>query len=166
MGQEEVVDFTATGVPLVHERHWRGTLCKSGLQYCELWAVRQDSSACYYDHGPYEPFGWPDKLDVTKRADFKSVKSSFLATPPNQREVCRLFPAPEQHEGFEQFVGYLRQRDRAGVVKVPATERLWQRMLYILPWSADICAMLEISQQPTSCLISLILPAPTCMSSN
>ncbi len=27
---------------------------------------------------------WPDKLDVTKRADFKSVKSSFLATPPNQ----------------------------------------------------------------------------------
>jgi hypothetical protein len=84
MGQEEVVDFMATGVPLVHERHWRGTLCKSGLQYCELWAVRQDSSACYYDHGPYEPFGWPDKLDVTKRADFKSVKSSFLATPPNQ----------------------------------------------------------------------------------
>jgi hypothetical protein len=67
---------------------------------------------------------------------------------------------------FEQFVAYLRQRDRAGVVKVPATERLWQRMLYILPWSADICAMLEISQQPTSCLISLILPAPTCMSSN
>ncbi|CAM6073717.1 unnamed protein product [Sphagnum tenellum] len=166
MGQEEVVDFLATGVPLVHERHWQGTLCKSGLQYCELWAVRQDSSACYYDHGPYEPFGWPDKLDVTKRADFKSVKSSFLATPPNQREVCKLFPAPEQHEGFEQFVAYLRQRDRAGVVKVPATEQLWQRMLYILPWSADICAMLEISQQPTSCLISLILPAPTCMSSN
>lgn len=87
---------------------------------------------------------WPDKLDVTKRADFKSVKSSFQNASPNQvpnlffdgqiisgwnslmridtcftipctyfcicsvlinfifieqREVCRLFAGPENHDG-------------------------------------------------------------------
>lgn len=65
---------------------------------------------------------------------------------------------------FEQFVSYLKQRDRAGVVKLGSSERLWQRMLYILPWSAESCAMLEIPRQPSSCLLGLILPAPPSMS--
>lgn len=64
---------------------------------------------------------------------------------------------------FEQFVTYLKQRDRSGVVKLGASGQLWQRMLYILPWSAETCSMLEISQQPSSCLIGLILPAPPSM---
>ena len=64
---------------------------------------------------------------------------------------------------FEQFVTYLKQRDRSGVVKLPASDRLWARMLYILPWSPETCSMLEISQQPSSCLIGIILPAPPSM---
>uniref|UniRef100_A0A7I4CL76 RRM domain-containing protein n=1 Tax=Physcomitrium patens TaxID=3218 RepID=A0A7I4CL76_PHYPA len=151
------------GAPAVEEHQWRGTLCKSGMQYCQVTAHRQNSTYSSYDRAPFEPTGWPEKLDVTKRADFKSVKSTFQNTPPTQREVCRLIAVPEHRDGFEQFVTYLKQRDRAGVVKLPASDRLWQRMLYILPWSAEICSMLEIPQLPSLCLIGIILPAPPSM---
>lgn len=43
------------GPAVVEERHWRGTLCKSGMQYCQVLAYRQDSTSCSYDHEPFEP---------------------------------------------------------------------------------------------------------------
>lgn len=60
---------------------------------------------------------------------------------------------------FEQFISYLKQRERAGVVKIGAGEGMWPRMLYILPWSIEACALLAISPQPTNCLIGLMLPS-------
>ncbi|KAJ7567931.1 hypothetical protein O6H91_01G012500 [Diphasiastrum complanatum] len=143
---------------------WHGTLCKSGMHYCEIVAYRQDSFLCQYGLNLHEPAGWPEKLDVTKRADFKSVNHTFQVSPPAQREVCRLFASSgaRNYDGFRQFIEYLKQRDRAGVVKIPGTDVLWARMLYMLPWSADACAMLAISPQPSDCLLGLILPASSC----
>jgi activating signal cointegrator complex subunit 2 len=131
------------------------------MQYCDVLVFHEDSSACHYEHNIQEPIEWPTKLDVTKRADFKSVKNTFNSTPLAQREVCRMFVAPgsENHDGFEQFISYLKQRERAGVVKIGAGESMWPRMLYILPWSIDACALLAISTQPTNCLIGLMLPS-------
>ncbi|MCO5563874.1 hypothetical protein L7F22_017525 [Adiantum nelumboides] len=68
---------------------WRGSLCKSGYQYCEVLAYHQKSTMCQYD-AFFEPADWPTKLDVTKRADFRSVKYSFQNTSRDQRQVCRL----------------------------------------------------------------------------
>lgn len=147
------------------QHYWRGSLCKSGYQYCEVLAYRQDSGVCQYDTF-YEPAEWPSKLDVTKRADFRSVKYSFQNTLRNQRQVCRLFvcPGSNNHQGFQQFESYLRQRDRAGVVMIPEIGKIWARILFILPWAREICDLLEISHQPSDGLIGLLLPMDTSFS--
>lgn len=41
----------------VEEHQWRGTLCKSGMQYCTVLASRQDSTSSSYDQAPFEPTG-------------------------------------------------------------------------------------------------------------
>ncbi|OAE24395.1 hypothetical protein AXG93_4343s1650 [Marchantia polymorpha subsp. ruderalis] len=84
----------SNGLHSTAERHWRGPLCKSGMQYCEVLVFHEDSPACHYERNLREPFEWPKDLDVTKRADFKSVKTSFTCTSPAQREVCRIFVSP------------------------------------------------------------------------
>ncbi|XP_024534964.1 uncharacterized protein LOC112340438 [Selaginella moellendorffii] len=135
---------------------WRGPLCKSGLQYCEVMLCREDFSS-----GPLR--GWPDKLDVTKRADWRSLKQTFNTSPSNEREVCRLHASPasgENYNGFLHFKEYLKQRDRAGVVKLPGAKGLWPRMLYILPWTAEASAMLAVSAEPSDSLICVVLPCP------
>lgn len=53
-------------------------------------------------------YRWPDKLDVTKRADFKCVKSSFLATPPNQVSLIPFLPSNGSELSFPSFLYSLR----------------------------------------------------------
>ena len=65
---------------------------------------------------------------------------------------------------FQQFESYLRQRDRAGVVMIPETGKISARILFILPWSREICDMLALPHQPNNGLIGLLLPMDTSFS--
>ncbi|KAG6487215.1 hypothetical protein ZIOFF_055799 [Zingiber officinale] len=183
-------DFLLRTSVLSSHHQWQGNLTKSGVHYCTIYAVREDSVACKYLNTLSEPTDWP--LRPVADRWFLLVQSAMLQSRHSYPQLAR-----EPHKGhlaraglglktgcafcvldarklcgwnsrqraktctIQDFTSYLRQREYAGVIKLSASKSMWTRLLFILPYSLDTCSLLAIAPQPAECLIALVLPKET-----
>ncbi|KAE8807927.1 hypothetical protein D1007_15749 [Hordeum vulgare] len=141
---------------------WQGSLTKSGIHYCTIYASRIELDACRHESTVPEPAEWPSRLDVLKRTAFQHAKTIISNAPPNKKEVCRLLPCSNgDQKGFRDFISYLKQNKYAGVIKIPPVKPMGSRLLFILPPTSEVFGLLGLPPQQTECLIAVVLPKET-----
>ncbi|EFJ46262.1 hypothetical protein VOLCADRAFT_121079 [Volvox carteri f. nagariensis] len=125
---------------------WQGALAKSGMHMCTLLCTTGGASAASgATPGEREPVTWPATLDVKLRVDLSYVVHSLYShTAPHARALRRLVTSggPEQRNKLNDFLSYLADKNRAGVIKLEAAAGLPPRTLYLVPPSEQVCAAL------------------------
>lgn len=121
--------------PIVAGPPWHGRILKSGASVCSVACVR----------GSPGPSLLPD-LNCSARTDLSNLASHLRAVPFTVIELAPLSSADVQP--LSEFVGYLRERERAGVAKAGETT------LFLVPPSEWAGAVLGVA--PTANLLGVI----------
>ncbi|GLI70445.1 hypothetical protein VaNZ11_015358 [Volvox africanus] len=124
---------------------WQGGLAKSGSLVCTLQCITGGANAAGATPGEREPVTWPATLDVKLRVDLSYVIHSLYShTTPHARAMRRLVTAggADQRTKLSDFMTYLLDKNRAGVIKLEAAAGLPPRTLYLVPPSEQVCAAL------------------------
>lgn len=138
---------------------WVGHLAKSGKNLCK---VACNEKAREGDKGleGQEPLDWPDVLDVCKRIDLSiMLKQMFKDFTPDKRAVRRLLPLSiEEDKGpLVEFLEYLTNRSRAGVVHLRRMRDVVPRTLYLIPPSKESCEIMGIEWEPKDSVIVVVV---------
>lgn len=132
---------------------WSGQLLKGGAPVCSVHLLMPPPTASPL-HTPggdaREPAGWPTALDVQQRVEHAHVLGvSFAGCAARKRAVRRLVPAtPGDVAACADFVTYLKDKARAGAVKLPGSSAAPPRTIYLLPPLAATAAALDVSDPP------------------
>lgn len=96
-----------------------------------------------------EPYYWPPILDVNQRMDVRYLFDTlFPSCDPNSKRLVAIevpgSSSAENNKGLEGLDGYLRGKNRAGVVFLPKIDGFKQRTLYLVPISEESCSKLHV----------------------
>ena len=147
----------AQAAPPGEEVLWTGPLLKGGIPVCTVHLLHPPPSAPPADgatapHVPggdaREPAGWPPGLDVQQRVDHSHVIDvTFASAPQRKRAVRRLVPAtPADVAPCAEFVAYLKDKHRAGAVRLPGCATAPPRAIYLVtptPGTAEALGVTE-----------------------
>lgn len=130
---------------------WSGLITRKSQPQCTVvisgYNIRKDQRDEDILMG--EPENWPSVLDASQRADVSYVlETLFPSTQPNMKQVVPIeLEESELSEGTSGLISldvYLREKDRAGVISLPAKAGMKHRTLYLIPESNRACDKLGI----------------------
>ena len=161
----EDISHTVSPVPLVaapaappgEEVLWTGPLLKGGVPVCNVNLLHPPATAPPADSidAPHaaggdarEPAGWPPGLDVQQRVDHGHVLGvTFANAPQRKRAVRRLVPAtPADVAPFAEFLAYLKDKHRAGAVRLPGCATAPPRCIYLVTPTTGTAAALGVTE--------------------
>ena len=127
---------------------WRGELAKSAQVQS---AVRVISANAWCRA---KSRAWPQVLDMQHRIAVDQMIALWHGQGDETRGWCWIAPEAPGHAGFAAFVAYLTQRQRAGIVKLPAPAgAATAQSLYLVPATEALCASLAIPSEPDAMLV-------------
>lgn len=104
------------------------------------------------------PPGWIEELHVRERVAVPVVLGMWHARDSRQRGAWRLVPAASEDGAALAALGrYLDEKQRAGVVELPAVGPVPARRLYLLTPSEGLCRELLLAWQPAQMLLAVVL---------
>jgi hypothetical protein len=105
-------------------------------------------------------------LEVNHRVKFPDVFSAYHGTSEHQRAVRLLLPgsAAEDPEKLKGFIKYLREKDRAGLAKLPRKDGVPARNVYLMAPSGQLSRELRVQfgavheGDPAAMLVAVVVP--------
>ena len=143
---------------------WTGVLRKSNATMCSLRCIDNGGMP---QPSAREPYGWPEALEVNHRVKFPDVYSAYHGASEHQRAVRVLLPgsAAEDPDKLKGFIKYLREKDRAGLAKLPRKDGVPARNVYLMAPSGQLCRELRVQLgadggDPGAMLVAVVVPDP------
>eukprot|EP00890_Picochlorum_soloecismus_P001430 jgi/Picsp_1/2288/NSC_05752-R1_ubiquitin system component cue domain-containing len=130
---------------------WDGKIARNKQIQCVAKVSDIDISVdgSKWDTEMKEPYYWPPVLDVNQRMDVRYLFDTLFPScdPKSKRLVAIEVPSSssaENNKGLEGLDGYLRGKNRAGVVFLPNIDGFKQRTLYLVPINEESCNKLHV----------------------
>ena len=130
---------------------WDGKIARNKQIQCVAKVSDIDISieGSKWDAAMKEPYYWPSVLDVNQRMDVRYLFDTLFPScdPKSKKLVAIEVPSSstaENNKGLEGLDGYLRGKNRAGVVFLPNIDGFSKRTLYLVPISDESCNKLHV----------------------
>ncbi len=149
---------------------WQGVLAKSGVPQCAVRCLPADPlPATSSRAGTFpEPQGWPGTLDVRMRVDLQYLLGTVWAGAAAHVRAARrvVVSAPADEGRLLEFVRYLADKGRAGVIKLGGAGGgggAGGRTLYLAPPSPSLAQALGLTwdaRREAATLFAVVVPTP------
>jgi hypothetical protein len=141
---------------------WRGRLFKSEISVGTVCCIEAIPGAHRQPGSAPEPRHWPDALHINHRTKVSEALDQYVVAAPHLRAVRVLVPqeSPAGNvQAIQHFVQYLTNKNRAGMVKLPAAHGLAPRAVYLIVPEPEVCQTLQVPWDGR-CVMLIVVVVP------